>query len=383
MKKIALVISSLTGGGAERVAINLCEYFNEQYEDKLQCDLIVLNNTGDYIYHGPKHIINKNYNDKNLVKKIFYHWIGYRWKLARLKKKQDYDQVISFASLANTLNLQTYGKEDTIVSVRNYLSLNLNARQKEQIKRHYQKADKIIAVSKACKQDLVDNFYLDEKKIEVIYNPYQIHKIQQAQAASIGGDSLYYKKKKTIIAVGRISRQKAFWRIIKAIAYLKEDDPEIRLLILGKELNGQEITHKLEALIDAYHLHEQVHLLGFKSNPYAYVSRADLYVMSSLYEGFPNGMTEAMILGKPIISVDCLSGPSEILHQGEYGILIPQYAQDEHTQEITEGDIKIAQSIQKLLQEPELLAHYEQKSKQRGNDFLIDTIALQWLNLEV
>ncbi len=134
MKKIALIISSLTGGGAERVAINLCEYFNEQYEDKLQCDLIVLNNTGDYIYHGPKHIINKNYNDKNLVKKIFYHWIGYRWKLARLKKKQDYDQVISFASLANTLNLQTYGKENTIVSVRNYLSLNLNARQKEQIK---------------------------------------------------------------------------------------------------------------------------------------------------------------------------------------------------------------------------------------------------------
>lgn len=383
MKKIAFVISSLTGGGAERVAINLCEFFNEQYLSEVTCDLIVLNNTGDYIYHGPKHIINKNYSGKNMVKKIFYHIIGYRWKLLQIKKKHNYDQVISFATLANKLNIQTYYNEDTIVSVRNYLSLNLNEKQKKHVRKLYKKADKIVAVSQACKEDLIKEFYLDANKIQVIYNPYQIAKIQKAKEASIGPDSSYYRKNKTIIAVGRISRQKAFWRMIKAIASIKEEDPEITLLILGKELNGQEMTQKLQHLIDKYKLHEQVHLLGFKSNPYAYISRANIYVLSSLYEGFPNGMTEAMILGKPIVSVNCLSGPSEILNDGEYGIIIPQYDQDEFTDEITPGDLEIGRSIQKLLKEPELYSHYEQQALRRGKDFLIDTIAIQWLNLEV
>ena len=383
MKKIAFVVSSLTGGGAERVVINLCEFFNEKCKNEVQCDLIVLNNTGDYIYHGPMQIINKEYSEKNIVKKVYYHFIGYRWKLLQIKKKNRYDQVISFATLANKINIQTHHTEDTIVSVRNYLSLNLNAKQKKDVMHLYKKADKIIAVSQACKEDLVQHFQLNAEKIQVIYNPYQIVKINKAKEASIGPDNHYFQKDKTIIAVGRISRQKAFWRIIKAMAVLKDKDPEIRLIILGKELDGQSMTTKLNHLIDNYQLHEQVHLLGFKANPYAYISRADVYVLSSLYEGFPNGMTEAMIIGKPIISVNCLSGPSEILQEGQYGVLIPQYDQDEFTDDITEGDRKLAQSIEKLFKDSELRSYYESQSLHRGNDFSIDSIASQWLELEV
>lgn len=121
-----------------------------------------------------------------------------------------------------------------------------------------------------------------------------------------------------ILAVGRLQRQKDFPTLIHAFARLRQQRP-CRLLILG-EGKGRE---GLEQLIGELGLNDAVGLPGFVANPYPYMARASLLVLSSAWEGSPNVLTEAMALGTPVVATDCPSGPAEILQQGRFGPLVP------------------------------------------------------------
>ena len=392
--KIGVIISSLTGGGAERVAMNLNDYLNA-HRDGVESDLIVLNKTGDYQYEGETIFINKNYNGSNRLRKLLFHKFLYSYYLGRLKEKKEYDMVISFASLSNLMNIRSKRNEFCVVSVRNFASLNLSEEKRAMVKKWYGKADKVVAVSKLCSMDLRENFNIPQKKLDVIYNPYNIPKIHELMEASIGKDSEYFSEGKTLLAVGRLSKQKGFWRLIKVIAVLRETIPDVRLVILGRELNGTSMTRRLTNMIDYYSLHEYVHIIGFRENPYVYMKAADVYVLSSLFEGFPNAMTEAMVTGLPVVSVDCQSGPGEILdpkkpsnvkrkqiEQGEYGILVPQYNHDEEDDIISQSDRDLANAVAMILENETLRYHYAVQASQRGQHFSVDSIADRWLHLK-
>jgi glycosyltransferase involved in cell wall biosynthesis len=121
-----------------------------------------------------------------------------------------------------------------------------------------------------------------------------------------------------LIAVGRLQIQKDYPTLLRAFAQVRQKRP-VRLLILGE---GKE-RPMLEELIKTLGVEEDVSLPGFVMNPFAYMARASLFVLSSRWEGLPTVLIEAMCCGTPVVSTDCPSGPREILREGQYGQLVP------------------------------------------------------------
>ena len=121
-----------------------------------------------------------------------------------------------------------------------------------------------------------------------------------------------------ILAVGRLSDAKDFPTLLKAIVRMNEKR-KVKCIILGEG----ELREKLQGMIEQLSLSGTVDLHGFVGNPYAYLAKADLFVLSSRREGFPNVLVEAMACGTPVVATDCPSGPAEILENGKYGPLVP------------------------------------------------------------
>ena len=121
-----------------------------------------------------------------------------------------------------------------------------------------------------------------------------------------------------IIAMGRLTKVKDFSTLIKAF-YLVRKKLDARLIIIGEG----ELRYELEMLISKHNLQEDILLPGFLKNPFVLIQKANLFVLSSIWEGFPNVLVEAMTCGTPVISTDCNSGPSEILEHGKWGRLVP------------------------------------------------------------
>ncbi len=393
MIKIAIMISSLTGGGAERVAVNLHRYFLYHMQGELTCDLIILNHTGDYHIDEEAYFINENYS-ANPVKKALYHFWLYRYKLNRLKKKRQYDAVVSFSTLSNRLNISTRTYEKVIVSVRNYASLMHDTETQKKLGKVYATADKVIAVSEQCRNDLLNVFGLSPHQVATIYNPYRIDHIMEEGSRPVDPEeNSLFEGGNTVISVGRFSDQKAFWRLIKAIAEVKKTIPQVKLVLLGKEERGSKQTELLQWLINAFELEGQVFFLGFKENPYAYIKKSRLFVLCSKYEGFPNALTEAMCLGIPVVSIDCLSGPREILApemdvdtplteplQASYGVLVPQYPATELEKDMMAHDRLLASAMCEVMENEALHRHYSEAATERAQHFDAGIIARQWVD---
>ena len=193
-----------------------------------------------------------------------------------------------------------------------------------QVQRFYPKNHGVIAISEGVRKDLLQNCKLDESIIYKIFNASVSQDILTRSQEPINHPWL----KKTIdepvlISVGRLSPQKDQATLIEALAIVQNEVP-CRLIILG---DGP-LREDLLTLVREKGLKDKVELTGFVSNPYAWMAKADCFVLSSIWEGFPNVLAEALSLGIPIISTDCPSGPAEILDQGKYGYLV--HMKDSH-----------------------------------------------------
>lgn len=182
----------------------------------------------------------------------------------------------------------------------------------------YPRIERIVAVSQGVADDTARIARIPRESITVIRNPVVTPELA-AQAAEpcphpwLQGDGV-----PVILAAGRLQRQKDFPTLIRAFGQLRAWRP-CRLMILG-EGKGRA---RLEALVRTLGLEGQVDLPGFQSNPYQFLARASLFVLSSAWEGSPNVLTEALALGVPAVSTDCPSGPAEILEGGRFGPLVP------------------------------------------------------------
>lgn len=168
----------------------------------------------------------------------------------------------------------------------------------------------------------------------------------------------WYKDKKTplIIAVGRLSPEKDYKTLLSAYKKVKEQI-ECRLIILGE---GAERTNLLN-LANSLDITEYIDLPGFVSNPYAWIARSNLFVLSSRYEGLPTVLIEALACGTPVVSTNCISGPAEILENGKFGDLVPV------------GDVEaLAKAIIHNIRHP----RPKDPLMERGNEFSVE-VALQ------
>ena len=184
-------------------------------------------------------------------------------------------------------------------------------------KKLYPRADKIIAISEGVRKSLIDNFDFPAKKIDVIYNPAADDRIIKLSKEKIED---YIFDGFTIVNIGRLTKQKDQLTLLKAFK-ITLNKSKCNLIIIGE---GSE-RNNLEKYIVENSLESNVKLLGYQANPWKYLSKSNLFVLSSIWEGFGNVIVESMALSVPVISTNCKSGPSEILENGKYGQLFDTY----------------------------------------------------------
>ena len=182
----------------------------------------------------------------------------------------------------------------------------------------YPRIERIVAVSEGVARDTARIARLPRGSITVIRNPVITPELAAQGAEPCLHPWLQDERLPVILGAGRLQRQKDFPTLIRAFAWLNARRT-CRLVILG-EGRGRA---GLEALIQDLGLTGQVDLPGYQPNPYTFLARASLFVLSSAWEGSPNILTEALALGVPVVSTDCPSGPSEILDGGRFGALVP------------------------------------------------------------
>jgi glycosyltransferase involved in cell wall biosynthesis len=182
----------------------------------------------------------------------------------------------------------------------------------------FRQADQVCAVSEGVARDLAAVTGIPLRDIQVVHNPAMTPEIaRQAERAS-GHAWLDAKDRPVILGVGTLIPHKDFATLIRAFARVRRAQPA-RLVVLGE---GDQRAH-LERLARELEVATDFDLPGFQLNPYAFMARADVFVVSSRVEGMPLAIIEALACGCPVVSTDCPSGPAEILQNGEYGRLVP------------------------------------------------------------
>lgn len=182
----------------------------------------------------------------------------------------------------------------------------------------YRRADLIIAVSEGVRQDVLRELVPHPKLVRTIYNPVDLNEIDRLACESISHPWMVQSELPLFLAVGRLERIKGFDILVEAFASVCARIPS-RLIILGEG----SLRNDLEEQARALGISEVVDLPGFQANPFAWMARCDVFVLSSRGEGLPNVLIQAMACGARVVSTECDHGPAEILDQGRWGTLVP------------------------------------------------------------
>lgn len=316
--RLAFYLPSLRGGGAERVTVNLMRGLAKM---DVPLDLVLVKAEGPYLAEVPDNVRVIDLQSTRVIASV-PHLIRY------LKRERPAVLVSAMvqANIAALLARRLVGG-NTKLAVVEHSTLSrqsLKSTSRKEIlmpifaRRVYPWAKGVAAVSQGVADDLAQVTGVSREKIKVLYNPVVREEIFEAARQDIQHPWFHDSNSPLIIAIGRLTKPKDFPTLIRAFASLKKQR-DAKLLILGE---GEE-RQSLEALVKELGLETCVSLPGFVTNPYAYLARARLFVLSSQWEGLPTVLIEALALGVPAVSTDCESGPREILKHGNYGRLSP------------------------------------------------------------
>lgn len=338
-KKIAIFLPDLRGGGGERSMLNLAQGLAEE---GCAVDLVVAQREGAYVTQVPATV--------RLID-LGAGQIAGGWRtmrrlpaLVRYLRKERPVALLAALSEANLVAVVAWRLAGipgrVVINEQNTLSLsaldspNRLMRFAPSFARHlYGQADSVVGVSQGVADDLVQQVKVPAHRVRVIHNPGITPTVRAKAQALPDHPWLRPGEPPVVLGVGRLTKQKDFPTLIQAFAQVYKTHAA-RLIILGE--GGD--RPQLEAQICAAGLQEVVSLPGFTENPYAYMARARVFVLSSLWEGLPTVLVEALYCGAGLVATDCPSGPREILAHGKYGYLTPVGATD-----------AIADAIRKIL----------------------------------
>ncbi|MEB2265695.1 glycosyltransferase [Priestia megaterium] len=387
-RKVMLLMTGLYYGGMERVVFIAQSLIKKEYDVT-----VVTLYAKDADYEPDFEYIDLNCPPKggkiskslNVLKRVS--------KVRKIKNKIKPDIVMSFGTSANFANVLSKGKEKVVVGIRSYDWLT-NYFVNYSIDRWtYNRADRVVSVSKLIAQDAERIFTLSKEKSKVLYNPYDVDFICKKAEEHLDEINLP-NTDKLIISVGRLVNQKGFNHLIKAFSLVIQNHPDAHLMIVG---HGEK-EDELRKLILNLGIQDNVILTGGQSNPYKFMKNANLYALSSVTEGFPNAMVEAMSIGLPILAVDCKSGPREILstldsnnstyrnkglEKCDYGVISMESSKsfDYNADNIEKCDQVLAEGIDKFLSSESLRKEYSIKSRKRAQEFTYDRFKSSLLNI--
>lgn len=304
--KYILVIDHIATGGAERILVDYYRYLEMQGHE---VQVFVLSG-----YQGESKLaegINVTYgssgDENNLLKKTIQQFNLF-FKLKKLVCNFKPDVIFSFLEKSNLLTILTNTNAVKIVSVHNVLSIQYKKVKSNKIrilvysiiKWMYDKCPNVIAVSKQVKDDLIHSFKIKPENIHIINNFVDREQIIAKTKEHIDNFT-FESEKKYIMNIGRFSDQKAQWKLLKAFyLYRQQTDESIELVLMG---HG-EYTEELKELAHNLNISQYTHFLPFNINPYKYMAHAHLFVLSSIYEGFPIVLAEVSSLRIPFIGTD-------------------------------------------------------------------------------
>ncbi|TAN08577.1 MAG: glycosyltransferase family 4 protein [Rhodanobacteraceae bacterium] len=318
--KLALVISSLGGGGAERVMTLLANAWAARGDE---ITLITLA-SGDMDTYRLDPAVRRVALDVAGASAHVFAAIGHNavriHALRRAIAGCRPDAVISFIAESNVrVLLATIGLGvPVIISERTFLNGHHMRGVWRALRRWlYPRAAAVVAQTRRCADDLEA---VTGCRVEVIANPVLPESAPAARVCDAGpGEPAARGNARTLLAVGRLSPEKGFDLLIEAFARVADSQHDWKLVILGEG----PLRADLERRIAQHDLGRRIALPGFDAHVRAAMRRADLFVLSSRYEGFPNALLEAMAEGAACVSFDCDAGPRELIEHGENGWLVP------------------------------------------------------------
>lgn len=364
MKKILLMVDNLDEGGVSKVLFDLLDNIDKE---KYDITVMALYNNGIYkdkikSYGRYIYCFNPPNEKDNSIKGTLYrkYWGGmlklpesfmYKWFV-----KEKYDIEIAFIHGWSTkfISASNNKKSKKIAWVHADLvtwnKVDVVFKNLDHHKNAYSKFNEVVCVSKTVKDGIEKKYGVKNSK--VIYNPINREKILNLSNEKI--EDIKFTSKFKLISVGRLAEEKGYDRLLRVFKQLDDEGFDLELTIIG----SGEKYNELNDYIEENNLKDKVFLLGYRENPYKYVKNSDLFVCSSLSEGFSLVIGEAMAIGVPVVSVKC-QGANEVLGFGEYGMLVNN---DENS---------LCNGIKMLIDNKKLYDTYRTKAIERGRMFSI------------
>lgn len=334
---IAFFIPSLTVGGAERVTVSVANGLARRGND---VDLVVSYNEGDF-----RTEVAESVNIVDLgTQRIPGIGIGASVPaLVQYLRRRSPKILFSQMTYANDIHIiaQILSNADTVTISTIHNTLGMQEEPKEKLVQWLQRrlagqSDQFVAVSEGVARSIVEHVGVDREKVSVLHNPIPVDDIQERAGKSVDHSWIESADLDVVLGVGRLERAKNYGSFLRAFERVHAARPDTRAIIVGR---GSKRT-ELENLAAELGIDDAVSFPGFVDN-YGYMAGADVLALSSVHEGLPTVLIEALACGCPVVSTDCPSGPAEILEDGEYGPIVD-----------VDDDEGLATAIQATLDDP-------------------------------
>lgn len=393
-KNVIIIIPNLDFGGAQESFSKLSVALSATHN----VVNLVFNskNSAAYPLGGP--LVDLNIPaSKNIVKKIFNFFKRVNL-VKQIKAKHQVDVSISFLEGADYVNVLSRGHEKVILNVRGSKRYDQNISGWFGFLRHrwllpwlYNRADHVVVLNHGIEKELRD-FYGLKKLVSVIYNGFDLVELERLSKIGLDDHATLIFGSPVIVSHGRLSIEKGYMQFLSAFSKVVKRDIPCKFLLIGDGPEKEKLIAVCNSLgLSTWMRSEQkplnpnadVFFWGYDETPEKYLSRASIFVLPSLHEGFGNALAEAMACGLPVLATDCPYSPREILSPlttitqlkttewAAFGVLLPKW-------EITSATDQWAEAIVKLLKDKELHARYSEKSKTRMRDFAISKMLSDW-----
>lgn len=366
--KILFVVSNLkVGGGAENYVSLLSEKVSTHYNVEI---LTYYKFKQEYPVNQKRFNFNYSYSNNPIIK-IWRLLFLFPYMTYKFLKQREYDYVISNSEDANVVTLiykallSKPNKSKFCAIIHNNLDLGIYKYTQFLLK----KADLLFTVSKSLTKLYQKRFNF--KKIYTLYNPFDLKNINTLKSEKIEKEIIdFTRNKKTLITIGRFAKQKNHALLLDIFCLLAKEDDKMRLIILGDGPFRKQINFR----INKKGIKDKVLLLGIKKNVYKYLNKSDVFVLTSSWEGFGRVLIEAMSVGLPVVSNNCLAGPSEILDDKEFNELnIKEFKKAKYGYLVSYNNEKgFIKAIKDALKHKE---EFKKKSITRSRDFSVEKIS--------